>query len=315
MNDFMDDFEKEQIWELDNILANDHPFTVLKNFIDNNYNGSVFCDNAIIHSAYRAMLFTPEKLKQYSKKHLLQIASLADMYVCNYIVLNRELPDEIRAFFWHQIHCCCNNHIIFFRKILMVNNRGRNHKPIYGKCNSEENRFLKNVRIERIAPMLHPLLHRALVEDSVSAFEMLRGMMMKKDVTKTMIYNALRFDAHKIIREIIKKYPKQFFKIRSSEEWLFFICNNFCNSAAVSAVQMIETQFPGTVKRIRDPWNNDLLWNTMFCDKSKNQKETLQYELIKLGCDPDHRNNLDLSFNLIMENTPEKWQIGLGDDE
>ena len=78
---------------------------------------------------------------------------------------------------------------------------------------------------------------------------------------------------------------------------------------------MIETQFPGTVKRIRDPWNNDLLWNTMFCDKSKNQKETLQYELIKLGCDPDHRNNLDLSFNLIMENTPEKWQIGLGDDE
>ena len=311
----MDDFEKEQIWELDNILANDYPFTVLKNFIDNNYNGTVFCDNAIIHSAYRAMLFTTEKLKQYSKKHLLQIASFADADICCYIVLNRELPDDIRALFWHQIHNGRTSQKAFYIDFLTTEYRGRNHREIYRTLrNDVEKQFFQNILIERTPPMLHPLLRVALNEDSVSTFEMLR-LMMKKDITKTMIYNALIYDARDIIVEIIKKYPEKFFKIKSPEEWLFFICNNFCNRAAIGAIQVIETQFPGTVKSIRDPWNNNLLWNTMFCNKRKSQRESLWHEMIKLGCDPGHKNDLGLSFKLVMENSPEKWQMGLGDDE
>ena len=31
-----------------------------------------------------------------------------------------------------------------------------------------------------------------------------------------------------------------------------------------------------------------------------------------LGCDPDEKNDLGLSFNLVMENSPDKWESEFG---
>ena len=54
-------------------------------------------------------------------------------------------------------------------------------------------------------------------------------------------------------------------------------------------------------------------WNTFFCcirsyRARYRAQENLQKELLRLGCDPDEKNNLGLSFNLVMENSPENWK-------
>ena len=80
--------------------------------------------------------------------------------------------------------------------------------------------------------------------------------------------------------------------------------------------------FPGIVKETKNPWGCNLLWYTFFNyiffnDTFYHYRHDSDYDesirkvqsvLLELGCDPDEKNDLGLSFNLIMENTPEKWK-------
>ena len=105
---------------------------------------------------------------------------------------------------------------------------------------------------------------------------------------------------------MIEKYSEKIFTWHTPEEWLFIICNGYegYNNVSIPTIRLIEEKFPGTVKNAKDPWGANLLWNTFFCCAQEN----LQKELLRLGCDPDEKNNLGLSFNLVMENSPESWR-------
>ena len=120
---------------------------------------------------------------------------------------------------------------------------------------------------------------------------------------------------------MLEKYSKEIFSWHTPEEWLFIICNRHtCKSSAIPAIRIIEEKFPGTVKNAKDPWGANLLWNTFFCEDDRynwwyhhgEPIKKLQAELMCLGCDPDEKNDLGLSFNLVMENSPDKWKEELG---
>ena len=128
-----------------------------------------------------------------------------------------------------------------------------------------------------------------------------------------MMYAILTYQAENIIHYFFEKYSDEIFSLRTPEEWLFTICNYFPGVAAVSFIKQVEYKFPGIVKNVRDPWGCDLLWHTFYNEVvwnelyARNERNLVQQCLIDLGCDPDKKNDLGLSFNLITKNTIEEW--------
>lgn len=98
-------------------------------------------------------------------------------------------------------------------------------------------------------------------------------------------------------------HPEWGFKLRSPEEWLLTVCRCADEELAVAAVGEYERQFPGIVAAARDPWGNTPLWNTFVNPKPTGK---LRAELLRLGCDPNAKNEWELSCQLLADNDPEK---------
>ena len=72
-------------------------------------------------------------------------------------------------------------------------------------------------------------------------------------------------------------------------------------AASRAAVNELEREFPGIVRRARDPWGNTPLWNTFF---NLEPTEKLHAELLRRGCDPNALNEWGLSYQLLKDNDP-----------
>ena len=303
--------------DLDHILAYNRPFEEFDSFW--NAHSHLF-DEIMPRIAYREMLFAPPMINAYSREQLLSLAEYAHLnYICA-ILMDHNIPCEIRAFFWHHLHKTSTwiaqdefylNNLVRECKHIRYHLGGNNLRLFYLE---NERKFISSTKYKRYS--LPESIIDALQSDSMSAFEMTR-FMLGKDFTKTFFLSAIDYGAEKTFLEMLEKYSKEIFSWHTPEEWLFIICNRYNEEAAtIPAIRIIEEKFPGTVKNAKDPWGANLLWNTFFGEHSywryREIVEKLQVELMCLGCDPDEKNDLGLSFNLVMENSPDKWESELG---
>ena len=302
---------------LDYILAYNRPFAEFEEYWSTHLHQ---LGEVIPRIAYREMLFTPPMINTYSREQLLSLAEYAHLnYICA-ILMDHNIPCEIRAFFWHHLHKTSTwiaqdefylNNLVRECKHIRYHLGGNNLRLFYLE---NERKFINSTKYKRYS--LPESTIDALQSDSMSAFEMTR-FMLGKDFTKTFFLSAIDYGAEKTLLEMLEKYSKEIFSWHTPEEWLFIICNRYNEEAAtIPAIRIIEEKFPGTVKNAKDPWGANLLWNTFFWEHSywryREIVEKLQVELMCLGCDPDEKNDLGLSFNLVMENSPDKWESGLG---
>ena len=174
--------------------------------------------------------------------------------------------------------------------------------------NDEEETFLRKSRCNFRVNALPTQILQAIKRDSASELEIAR-LLNNKKISLNMMYAILTYNAGNTINFLLKKYSDEIFSLRTPQEWLFTLCNYFYLPAAIDFIKHIEEKFPDIVKNAIDPWGNDLLWHTFYNDKVwnphyKRTVNSIQQCLIDLGCDPNKRNELDLSFNSVLENTP-----------
>ena len=176
----------------------------------------------------------------------------------------------------------------------------------YSALNYEEETFLRKSRCNFRVNALPTQILQAIKRDSVSELEIAR-LLNNKKISLSIMYAILTYNAGSTINFLLKKYSDEIFSLRTPQEWLFTLCNYFHLTAAIDFIKHIEEKFPGIVKNATDPWGNNLLWHTFYNDKVWNPcynqtVNSIQQCLIDLGCDPNKRNALGLSFNLVMEN-------------
>ncbi|MBQ9788719.1 MAG: hypothetical protein IJW31_03875 [Lentisphaeria bacterium] len=182
----------------------------------------------------------------------------------------------------------------------------------YFALNNEEKNFLRKSRCNFRENSLTPQILQAIKRDSASELEIAR-LLNNKKISLGIMYAILTYNAGSTINFLLKKYSDEIFSLRTPQEWLFTLCNYFHLTAAIDFIKHIEEKFPGIVKNAIDPWGNDLLWHTFYNDNVWNPYynrtvNSIQQCLIDFGCDPNKRNALGLSFNSVLENTPEAWE-------
>ena len=300
-------------YELDCILSAQEDTAELINFLECNRKTLA---TIIPYAIQKNALFTPQRLSAYPRELLAKISEFADLYIAGYVIL-RDIPDNIRALFWHRLYrlSYCNVYGNYYCSDLIREcDDMRKSLRVYDMqylYRDYERKFIEMTHGKIRYSSIPKQLYTALANDSISAFEMSR-LIHNKSITSSLVLETLQYGAKKIFKMLLDKYSGKLFKIHSPAEWLFIICNKYAGEVAIEAVREIEKRFPGTVRSARDPWNANLLWNTFFNRSKKMLIYELQDELINLGCDPDEKNDLGLSFNLLMENTPEKWERELG---
>ena len=178
----------------------------------------------------------------------------------------------------------------------------------FSSLSDAEETFLRKTRRNFRENALPTQILQAIKRDSASELEIVRVLNNKK-ISLGIMYAILTYNAKSTINFLLKKYSDEIFSLRTPQEWLFTLCNYFYLSAAIDFIKHIEEKFPGIVKNTIDPWGNDLLWHTFYNDNVwnphyKRMVNSIQQCLIDLGCDPNKRNELDLSFNSVLENTP-----------
>ena len=99
---------------------------------------------------------------------------------------------------------------------------------------------------------------------------------------------------------------KTFLRHFPPRKLLLFVCANWSIDVALPFVIMLEESKPGLVKNTIDAFGHDALWYTLYQKNRfsqlatspwKHEPDALGRKLIELGCDPDRRNSLGLSYN------------------
>lgn len=298
--------------QLDSILLTDQPFSVFEEFYKANM---VEMHSIICFSAFKEKLFSAGYLNKYTRSQLRTIYVYITLPVCCALILNKSISDDVRAFFYNCLHeFTCNwglSQSFYGTELIRECKSLRKSENL--RYQEHEQNFIELTKAVAKKKKLAQDIEYALKQDSFSIYE-IKTFLFGKKIVKTHFLGALTLNAKKVVVAMIKKYKDEIFKWHLPEEWLFIICNNFCNQAGIAAVRVIEEKFPGKVRQTKDPWGEDLLWNTFFCSPYNTycSMEEMQNELIRLGCDPDKKNDLGLSFNLVMKNpVPEQPTLHL----
>ena len=217
------------------------------------------------------------------------------IYLLAKVILDRRIPDRIRAVFWNTLMemCFCN-----------VYELQRLHKGLHGdtrtlfdiiirhKVGTEEQilfaRQILSMNIKRASNFaLKPCneqLIKAICMDSISLFEINRQL-LGIDIGASLLDSLIIKGAENIFLHLLKNTPEKVFKTRSKENWLFAIVNSRLHEKIVIRfINLFETIDPGIVARVRDPWGNSLLLYAPIIDRDFS-KEPLPRRLIELGCE------------------------------
>ncbi len=308
--EYADNFVRAEV--LDRLLVLNRPFDEFKLFFDT---FSEHMPHVFEKLVFIDRLFEAEMMEAYENKHLTAVYEMLSgqnyffaMRCAAKIMMERRIPVERRALFWHIMKSAYYRYSglpgqFFARRIFADNEHARRCCRHYAG-DTPEGKFINNTEDEFRRLKLPPGILDAVRSDSVSVFEMTRHLAGTSLRVSLMLF-ILEKDAVQCFTYLLSRYPRQIFKMRTPEEWLFTVCRNAREKMAIAAVDEIERQFPGIVAQTRDPWGNTLLWNTLANGVSTRK---LQAELIRLGCNPTAENELGLSYALVEANTPEKYK-------
>ena len=220
------------------------------------------------------------------------------------IVEDRRIATEKRALFCHAA----------FKAEVTVVRHGRDFidLPRFWHCNRSicdrvmdtkncvQHEAIKNFCVPRHGGRLPAALEKGVAGDNYAVFEINRELENRR-IGGAMLEHLIRSHAVRCFTGLLAHHPEAVFKLRSPEEWLVTVCRCAGDDFAVATVKELERQFPGIVGRTRDPWGNTPLWNTFI---NPNPTATLRAELLRFGCDPDAKNEWELSYRLVRDNDP-----------
>ena len=143
----------------------------------------------------------------------------------------------------------------------------------------------------------------AIEKDSPSALLMPLSI-EGRNLPAKFVQAALQQNAIKIITYLYCN-QKGISKILSPRQLLFYVCANWNNDATIPFVTLLEKDNPGLVKGTVDAFGHDALWYTLYqrdrfnraTEAARRTMDPLDKTLIELGCDPDRKNPIGLSYN------------------
>lgn len=304
---------------LDQLLVQNRPFDEFKQFVDAFPRDTIHIFEKLV---FMDRLFSAEMMTAYENRHLAAIYEMLSGQ--NYylalrgaaqIVMEPRIPAARRALFWHIIRSArypyCGLPGWFYTRRIFADNPSARECWYRYAADALGREFIKNTSGNFSDKRVSPSLAVAVQADSVPILEMNRTL-AGRGIGLSLLLLMLRKNAVQCFTHMLTHYPKRVFKLRSPEEWLFTVCRCAGEKLAIAAVGEIERQFPGIVASARDPWGNTLLWNTLA---NKNSTRRLQAELIRLGCDPNAENEWGLSYQLVTNNTAEKYKYKPAGDE
>ena len=218
------------------------------------------------------------------------------------IIMSRRISAERRAMFWNAMTALCwpwrgLPDRIFAQDVFVDNDDARRCFSYHAEQGPKQD-FIRHTALDARGFIPTDEVRKAIDNDYVSVFEMNRQL-RGKEISVTMLVFLLRHHAVMCFLHLLAHFPKKVYKCRSPEEWLFTVCRGCPQQTAIPIIRSIEEDKPGIVANARDPWGNNLLWNTLLnrCGCSY-----IQEELLSLGCDPDAENQWGLSYRLVQEN-------------
>lgn len=290
------------------------------------------CPEIFEHMITRDLLFNADFLVQCNKAHLYAIRDCMKINETAYkvriatrIVLDQKIPSEIRAFFWeetqHEIKYWGNEKRLA-REVLLDNYDIMSVMKENGIGTPVELKFLNDIssfnfrRAETyIFNSSRRNLKAALDSDSIASFEINREF-LGSEIGTTMIDCLLVCGAVQIFFYLLNKHPRKFLNLRTKENWLFAIVKNSSGIAHLAGgekesvkriigfLKNFECYDPGIIARVRDPWDNNLLWYVPFRYNCRDIYKCL----VDLGCNPEWKNKFGLSRKLISENSRENYE-------
>jgi hypothetical protein len=158
--------------------------------------------------------------------------------------------------------------------------------------------------VSHLQKTIEPGLLKAIKEDDIASFSILKTFTRKKRITLFKI--ALANHAWKILADGVEYFrePKAGLSFRSI---LFATCSHPVNQQASVLIHQLEKGSPGIVRQTFDAGGNDPLWYTLYSGlhgprgqvRWKPLPKELIDTLIAYGCDPVRRNRNGISFQAM----------------
>ena len=295
--------------ELDELFCSEASIDQIEHFFQSN--------QADLHSIFlkiicRNYLTFPDIIAGLNKQYVREICRFFSkryrtaeyssyMLALGPIIMSRRISAERRAMFWNAMTALRWPWTglpdrVFAQDVFIDNDDARRCFSYHGEQGPKHD-FIRHTALDARGFIPADEVRRAIDNDYVSVFEMgrqLRG----KEISVTMLVFLLLHNAVKCFLHLLAHFPKKVYKCRSPEEWLFTVCRCCPQQTAIPIIRSIEEDRPGIVANARDPWGNNLLWNTLpnMCGSY------IQEELLSLSCDPDAENQWGLSYRLVQEN-------------
>lgn len=161
------------------------------------------------------------------------------------------------------------------------------------------------LEVSHLQKTIEPGLLKAIEEDDIASFSILKTFTRKKRITLFKI--ALANHAWKILADGVEYFrePKAGLSVRSI---LLATCSHPDNQQASVLIHQLEKLSPGIVRNTFDASGNDPLWYTLYsgiyappwgqCRWSPIPQELID-TLIAYGCDPTRRNRNGISFQAM----------------
>ena len=186
------------------------------------------------------------------------------MYICAAIIMSEWIAAEKRAMFWHVLKNATNPG--FYDSLLPEIECARK-TFLYHIVPGEKNDFMQRTTIVTKHFEGSEELLEGIRMDSISVFELNRQVSVQ-NITLTLLHYLLQSNAVQCFLHLVENFPKQVFECRTAEEWLFTVCHDAAEKAAIPVILWFEKKKPGIIARARDPWGNTLLWHTLAREKA-----------------------------------------------
>ena len=284
------DLMRQKARQLDTILSREEPFPEFESFFEENIDIFYDFDNLICclhYCDFIPALFDEFMLNAYSQEQLaciLQYSSCAKKHISEKLKSDKlTLPRKALLYGW------------------MLKRRGDFSTKLYREI---EYSIAHNPWRRSLLPELSLLKNDLLAE-----FEIKR-LLHGKDFSLTYVKYCLIYESANILCYLLEKYPQKIFAYISLNDLLVLVCEKFqSTAAALKVLRYLDNKYPSCISQWHNEHGENMLWITL---SPSHNNAGLRTELIHSGCDPDEKNDLGLSFNLVMENSPDKWESELG---
>ncbi len=258
-----------------------------KSVLDANECSSLFAGSslsfldAVNKTAYRWVLSDPEIVRYYPRKLAYHIAKLDHVLTHKMVLDDTQISDEIRTAFW-----------VGYR-----HSRGKSRHDAFELFGSSLGNPLLQKR-SRTQFEIPKTLEEAAESDSVSIFEMERLMCGKK-ISLSLVHILISKNAGNILSYWLTHHSDALSRLVSLKDFFFYLCGYGKKDLLFKVLPTIHQCNPQLISEARDERGNNALWYA-FYNREEGMKEVCE-ELKRLGCDPNARNAINLSYTLVSE--------------